>query len=193
MRPNSWYVREGSDAEAGEEVLSGRLPPRNETFVPTVVLAVSKHTIGLPRSALVTVQPLRELLFCEGGPHWLAGVAHVSRSWVLTLSMASWLRGEAVESHLPGELAIVANHTGQCVGLAVDHVIGFRELHQGELLVPPSFLPEASSRLLFGVTADSLLLVNLERVFAAAALLSEQLRGESLWDTSLGGSESFLR
>lgn len=144
-----------------------------EDFVQIAVLATDGIAIGIPRSTLVTVLPLENLVFCSRGPHWLPGVAQCAGAWLFVLSISSWLRGVTIQPRLPAGLAVVSIGAGRSLGLVIDHAIGFRDLYPREVIVRPQ---SEASELVLGVTPDSLRLINLERVFADPALSGEVLR-----------------
>ncbi len=147
------------------------------------VLGTDKLAIGIPRSALVAILPLEDLVFCSGEPHWLLGVTQCAGTWLLVLSISSWLHGEAIHPHLPATLAVVTIGAGRKLGFVIDHAIGFRDLHASEVLVQPHSSAVETSELVLGVTQDSLHLIDLGRVFANPALSPEALRGYFLSGT----------
>ena len=159
LRRRSERLRGVSERSLGEDVVE-----------QIAVLEVGAEQLGIPVSCL------RELVACPpiarlpSLPAWIAGIVQIRGELLSAVDLASWLGIEAERE--PGQLAVVEGPQGP-VGLLAHRVLGFRELSEADLAHEYSGAGGVSERLVSGMTADLVAILDVEQLVADDDLVVE--------------------
>ncbi|WP_437752410.1 chemotaxis protein CheW [Sorangium sp. So ce1389] len=124
------------------------------------LVGVGAHRYGIPVDSLREIVPLPDVTSLPGLPPWLLGIANVRGELLGVVDLATVL-GATVER--ASAMAIVAGAGGP-LGLAVQSVIGFREVYEDELSAELGADPHRPFR---AMTRDFVALLDVTRLPAA--------------------------
>lgn len=138
------------------------------TRANVVVLSLGKEQLGVPIERLKGVFEQFSVTPLLGTPSWLAGITHVRGELVSVVHLSHWLKQEVTSS--PKVLAVVAGPYGP-LGILVDGVVGFREIHEDELSDVLTQRAQKDQRPINAVTKDLVALLDLDAFLSSGSLI----------------------
>ncbi len=136
---------------------------QKDTVVETVVvLGVGKQKIGISSVKLDIVEKSPPIAYLPGLPRVVTGVLQLRGGLLAAVDIAGWF---GIKGGGGSFIAVVVDSTGRKLGLLVDEVIGFREIHREEL-VEGFFGKKAQGGYpVWGTTRDMITIIDVEKLF----------------------------
>jgi purine-binding chemotaxis protein CheW len=125
--------------------------------VQVALVGIGAQRVGIPAESLRELVPLPDITPLPGLPPWLLGIAQVRGELLGVVDLAS-IFGAAGEQ--PSVLVVVEGAGGP-LGLAVQSVLGFRDVYEDELSDEMGMDPGRPIR---AMTRDLVLLLDVERL-----------------------------
>jgi len=158
------HPREG--APSREEILRRRAArlagdgvegARRTVAVQAAVVSVGAQRIAIPAEDLREIVPLPDVTPLPGLPPWLLGIAQVRGELLGVVDLASIV---GVSGERAAIMAIV-DGSGGPLGLALNSVVGFRDIHVDELSTE---LGEGAQRPFRAITRDLVAVLDVRRL-----------------------------
>lgn len=133
---------------------------RRRIAARVAVVSVGAQRLGIPAEDLREIVPLPDVTALPGLPPWIVGIAQVRGEVLGVVDLASalgWRGGRA------SAMAVVEG-SGGLFGLAVESVIGFREVYEDELSDEIGADPQRPFR---AMSKDLIALLDVKRLPAA--------------------------
>jgi purine-binding chemotaxis protein CheW len=137
-----------------------------EERISALVFRLGNEQYGIPVGYVRSVRPLPRLTRVPGIPAFYRGVVNLRGQIVTVMDLRLFLEIHNEEAAAPGELVIVrADKHRLELGLLAHHVVGVQVIPQRAL--------QASSEVRFalGITAEKVVLLNLEQIFESERLI----------------------
>ncbi|MDC0742977.1 chemotaxis protein CheW [Polyangium mundeleinium] len=121
------------------------------------LVGAATQRLGIPVEVLREIVPIPDITALPGLPRWLLGITHVRGEIVGVVDLASILGagGERASA-----MAVVEGAGGP-LGLAVESVLGFRDIHEDELSAQ---MKADSHRPIQAMTKDLIAIIDVERL-----------------------------
>ncbi|MDI1446059.1 chemotaxis protein CheW [Polyangium sp. 6x1] len=121
------------------------------------LVGAGAQRLGIPVEVLREIVPIPEITALPGLPRWLLGITHVRGEIVGVVDLASILGAGGERA---GAMAVVEGAGGP-LGLAVESVLGFRDIHEDELSAQ---MKADSHRPIQAMTKDLVAIIDVERL-----------------------------
>lgn len=138
--------------------------------VQVALVSAGRQRVGLPIDALREIVPMTPITPLPGLPRWLLGITHVRGEIIGVVNLAGILGSN--DDNI-GALAVV-NGSGGPLGLAVEAVLGFRDIYDDELSEP---IRADAQTPIQAITKDFVTIIDVKRLpIAPGASTAQQSR-----------------
>ncbi len=176
-------AKAGSDRLRSEELLRKRAEKLARTkrsdaagrhFQTVAVVAVGKELLGIPVANLGEIVPVPPITPLPRLPSWMLGIAHVRGELLSVASAAKWF---GVETNAAQEKMAVLESSAGPLGLVVERVVEFREIHSEELAEDLGAAATDMSRPVLATTKDLIAILDVDRLLASESLIVSHASG----------------
>lgn len=155
-------------AERLAALMSDEKPRR--IALQVAIVGTGGQRFGITVDALREIVVLPAITTLPGLPRWLLGITHVRGELIGVVNLAEALGANTTELKA---MAIV-NGSGGLLGLAVESVLGFRDIAEDELTEPMRFDAQSPIR---SLTKDFITIIDVKKLPNAVDAAAMQLSG----------------